>query len=154
VDLSEFLDPGAISARLNAPTKRQALSIIADIASRSLNIKSADLLAKLLERERLSSTGVGNGVAVPHAVLPGLDRMHGVFVRLETPIAFGAVDDQPVDLIFALFAPAEHPVEHLRALARVSRALRQADLRQHLRQAHSPDAIRALMVRDPRQTAA
>jgi PTS system nitrogen regulatory IIA component len=154
VDLGELLDPGAISARLNASSKRQALSIVAEIASRSLELKPAEILAKLMQRERLGSTGVGHGVAVPHARLKGLERMHGVFVRLETPIDFDAVDEQPVDLIFALLAPADHPAEHLRALAKVSRALRQADLRQQLRQAHSADAIRALMVRDPHPTAA
>jgi PTS system nitrogen regulatory IIA component len=154
VDLGELLDQGAINARANASTKRQALSLVAEIASRTLGIKPADVLARLLQRERLGSTGVGHGVAVPHARLPGLDRMHGVFVRLETPVDFGAVDEQPVDLIFALLAPEDHPAEHLRALAKVSRALRQADLRQQLRQAYGPDAIRALMVRETRPTAA
>jgi PTS system nitrogen regulatory IIA component len=154
VDLGELLDRGAISARVNASTKRQALSIVSEIAGRALDMKSAEILTKLMQRERLGSTGVGNGVAVPHATLKGLDRIHGVFVRLESPVDFGAVDEQPVDLIFALLAPADHPAEHLRALAKVSRALRQADLRQHLRQAHGVDAIRALMVRDPRPTAA
>jgi PTS system nitrogen regulatory IIA component len=139
---------------VTAVSKRQALSIVAEIAARSVDVTAADITAKLLARERLSSTGVGYGVAVPHARLRGLDRMHGVFVRLETPIDFGAVDEQPVDLIFALLAPADHPAEHLRALARVSRALRQADLRQQLRQASGVDAIRALLVRDARPTAA
>jgi PTS system nitrogen regulatory IIA component len=148
------LDRGAISARVTAVSKRQALSIVAEIAARSVDATAADITAKLLARERLSSTGVGYGVAVPHARLRGLERMHGVFVRLETPIDFGAVDEQPVDLIFALLAPADHPAEHLRALARVSRALRQADLRQQLRQASGVDAIRALLVRDARPTAA
>jgi PTS system nitrogen regulatory IIA component len=148
------LDRGAISARVTAVSKRQALSIVAEIAARSVDATAADITAKLQARERLSSTGVGHGVAVPHARLRGLERMHGVFVRLETPIDFGAVDEQPVDLIFALLAPADHPAEHLRALARVSRALRQADLRQQLRQASGVDAIRALLVRDARPTAA
>ncbi|MDB5461556.1 MAG: ptsN [Caulobacteraceae bacterium] len=154
MDLGELLDRGAISARVNAATKRQALSIVSEIAGRALDMKAAEILTKLMQRERLGSTGVGSGVAVPHATLEGLDRMHGVFVRLESPIDFGAMDEQPVDLIFALLAPADHPAEHLRALAKVSRALRQADLRQQLRQAHGIDAIRALMVRDPRSTAA
>jgi PTS system nitrogen regulatory IIA component len=82
VDLGELLDAGAISARLNAASKRQALSVIAEIASRSLGVKPAEILAKLMQRERLGSTGVGYGVAVPHARLKGLERMHGVFVRL------------------------------------------------------------------------
>ena len=154
MDLGELLYPGAISARVNAGSKRQALSMVAELAARSLGFKATEVLSRLMERERLGSTGVGHGVAVPHATLPGLDRMHGVFVRLETPVDFGALDQQPVDLIFALLAPADHPAEHLRALAKVSRALRQADLREQLRQAHGADAIRALMVRDPRPTAA
>ncbi len=154
MDLAELLDQGAISIRLNASTKRQALSVVADIASRSLDLKPADILARLMQRERLGSTGVGSGVAVPHATLDGLERMHGVFVRLETPIDFGAVDEQPVDLIFALLAPADHPAEHLRTLAKVSRALRQAELRQQLRQARGADAILALMAREARPTAA
>lgn len=154
MDLGELLDPGAITLRVNASSKRQALSIVAEIAARSLDATAADITAKLMARERLGSTGVGHGVAVPHARLRGLDRMHGVFVRLDTPVDFGAVDDQPVDLVFALLAPADHPAEHLRALAKVSRALRQADLREQLRQAHSADAVRALFVRDTRSTAA
>jgi PTS system nitrogen regulatory IIA component len=154
VDLGELLDQGAISARVNASSKRQALSIVAEIAGRSIDARPPEIVAKLMARERLGSTGVGHGVAVPHARLKGLDRMHGVFVRLETPVDFGAVDEQPVDLIFALLAPADHPAEHLRALAKVSRALRQTDLRQQLRQAHSVDAIRALLVRDAQPTAA
>jgi PTS system nitrogen regulatory IIA component len=148
------LDRGAISPRVNAASKRQALSIVAEIAARALDMKPTEILSRLMERERIGSTGVGHGVAVPHATLAGLDRMHAVFVRLESPIDFSAMDEQPVDLIFALLAPTDHPAEHLRALAKVSRALRQADLRQQLRQAHGVDAIRALMARDAQPTAA
>ena len=154
MDLGELLDPGAITLKVHASSKRQALSIVAEIAARVLDSTAAEVMSKLMARERLGSTGVGHGVAVPHARLKGLERMHGVFVRLDTPVDFGAVDEQPVDLIFALLAPDDHPAEHLRALAKVSRALRQADLREHLRQAHSADAVRALLVRDARPTAA
>lgn len=154
MDLGELLDPGAITLRVSAATKRQALTIVAEIAARSLDAPAAEITAKLLARERFGSTGVGHGVAVPHARLRGLTRMHGVFVRLEHPVEFGSVDEQPVDLIFALLAPLDHPAEHLRALARVSRGLRQADLREQLRQAKSADAIRALLVRDTRPNAA
>ena len=154
MDLGELLDPGAITLKLRASSKRQALSLVAEIAARALDAPAAEITSKLMARERLGSTGVGHGVAVPHARLKGLERMHGVFVRLDTPVDFGAVDEQPVDLIFALLAPADHPAEHLRALAKVSRALRQSDLREQLRQARSVDAIRALFVRDARPTAA
>ena len=148
MDIGELLDPGAITLRVHASSKRQALTIVAEIAARHVDATAADIAAKLMARERLGSTGVGHGVAVPHARLKGLERMHGVFVTFDAPVEFGAVDEQPVDLIFALLAPADHPAEHLRALAKVSRALRQADLREQLRQAKSPDAVRALLVRD------
>jgi PTS system nitrogen regulatory IIA component len=148
VDIGELLDPGAITLKVHASSKRQALTIVAEIAARHVDATAADVAAKLMARERLGSTGVGHGVAVPHARLKGLERMHGVFVKFDAPVEFGAVDEQPVDLIFALLAPADHPAEHLRALAKVSRALRQTDLREQLRQAKSPDAVRALLVRD------
>jgi PTS system nitrogen regulatory IIA component len=148
VDLGELLDQGAITLKVHASSKRQALTIVAEIAARFVDATAADVAAKLMARERLGSTGVGHGVAVPHARLKGLERLHGVFVQLDEPVDFGAVDEQPVDLLFALLAPADHPAEHLRALAKVSRALRQADLREQLRQAKSPDAVRALLVRE------
>jgi PTS system nitrogen regulatory IIA component len=87
-------------------------------------------------------------VAVPHARLENIERVVGVFVRLDTPVAYGSVDDRPVDLLFALFAPPKDGAEHLRALAAVSRALRSSEMREQLRQARTVDAIRALFVRD------
>ena len=107
-----------------------------------------------MEREKLGPTGVGHGVAVPHAQIAGLERMRAVFVRLEQPIEFGSVDDQPVDLVFALLAPPGEGSEHLRALARVSRLLRDPALREQLRAARGADAILALLSRDTRSSAA
>ena len=101
-----------------------------------------------------SPAGVGSGVAVPHARLPGLDRMRGVFIRLEAPVDFDAVDGQPVDLLFALLAPPDAGSEHLRALARVSRLLRQSQLREQLRQARTVDALYALLAQPASPTAA
>ena len=154
MDIGDLLDRGAIGARVHASSKRQALSVVSEIGGRAFDLKAPEVLSKLMQRERLGSTGVGHGVAVPHCRLRGLDRVRGVFLRLESPIDFGAVDDQPVDLIFALLAPISDASEQLRALARVSRALRQTDLRSQLRQAHSIDAIRALLVQEQRPTAA
>jgi PTS system nitrogen regulatory IIA component len=154
MNIGDLLDRGAISPRVTAPGKRQALAVTAELAARAFGLKCAGVLDALLEREALGSTGVGYGVAVPHARIPGLTRLRGVFVRLEQPIDFQAVDDRPVDLIFALFAPPDAGAEHLRALARVSRVLRQSDLREHLRQAHGADAIHALLVREARPSAA
>jgi PTS system nitrogen regulatory IIA component len=154
VDIGDLLDRGGVSARVSATAKRQVLSVISEIAARTTGVEASEVMSKLLQRERLGSTGVGHGVAIPHARLKGLDRMRGVFVRLETPVEYGSVDDQPVDLIFALLAPAQSRSEHLRALARVSRALRQADLREQIRQARSADAIYALLSREARPSAA
>jgi nitrogen PTS system EIIA component len=146
--IGELLDRNAIALRVSAPNKRQALAVVAEIAARKLKLDVGVILDALTEREQAGSTGVGHGVAAPHARLEGLDRMRGVFVRLDQPVEFDAVDDQPVDLIFALFAPKDAGAEHLRALARVSRLLRQAELREQLRQARTADAIHALLVQD------
>lgn len=128
--------------------------MIAEIAGRHYGLKPSTVLSALMRRENLGSTGVGHGVATPHARLRGLDRMRGVFVRLETPIEFGALDEQPVDLLFALLAPADASAsEHLQALAKVSRLLRAGELRTQLRQASGLDAIHALLVRDAQKAA-
>lgn len=153
MDLVQFLDHGAVEFR-TAANKPQALAALADVASRRLGLPAADILQALNERERAGSTGVGGGVALPHARLAGLDRARGVFVRLDTPAPYDAVDDQPVDLLFALFTPPEAGTEHLRALARVSRLLRSGELRQQLRQARSPDAAFALLANEAHPSAA
>lgn len=155
MDIGEWLAGASIAQRFSADSKRQALSVVADVAARAFTqtrfsasdpaFKASDILAALLEREEAGSTGVGRGVALPHARLPGLTRLRAIFVRLEQPVAFEAVDDQPVDLLFALFAPEDASSEHLRALARASRLFRSAELRQQLRQARSEDAIYALL---------
>jgi PTS system nitrogen regulatory IIA component len=150
MQIGDLLDRNAIALRVSAANKRQALAVIAEIAARNFGLDAGDVLDALTEREQAGSTGVGHGVAAPHARLEGLTRLSGVFVRLDHAVEFESVDDQPVDLIFALFAPKEATgVEHLRALARVSRILRQSELRQQLRQARTADAIHALLVQDP-----
>ena len=154
MNLGNLLDLRAISPRVGGSSKRQVLSVIADIAARSFGLPSEQVLDALLEREAAGSTGVGHGVAVPHARLEGIDRMRAVFVRLEHPVPFEAVDDQPVDLLFALFAPKGASSEHLRALARVSRLLRQPEIREQLRQAKTAEAIHLLLVQEARPSAA
>jgi PTS system nitrogen regulatory IIA component len=150
MQIGDILDRSAIAPRITAANKRQVLAVVSEIAARNFGIDAGVILDALAEREQAGSTGVGNAVAVPHARLEGLTRMRGVFLRLDHPVDFDSVDDQPVDLIFALFAPKESAgVEHLRALARVSRSLRQSELRQQLRQARTADAIHALLVQDP-----
>lgn len=148
MDIGDLLADGGVVLRGGASSKRQALHVVADVAAQALGMPEARVLEALLEREALGSTGLGSGVAVPHARLEGVGRVTAVFVRLDTPVAYGSVDDRPVDLLFALFAPPSDGAEHLRALAAVSRALRSSEMREQLRQAHTADAIRALFVRD------
>ncbi len=143
--LTSLLDPVAILTDVSANSKRQALQMVADVAERHLKLNPDDVLTALLDREKLGSTGVGMGVGVPHAALPGLDRMRGIFVRLETPVGYDAIDDMPVDLIFALLSPENADTEHLRALAKVSRLLRQKDVRDQLRKIVNPDAVYAVL---------
>ena len=160
MDIGDWLDRSAIAHRTSADGKRQALATIAEVAARSFirpgqpPLKAAEVLDALVDREAQGSTGVGRGVAVPHARLPGLDRMRAVFVRLDEPVTFDAVDDQPVDLLFALFAPEGAGSEHLRTLARVTRLLRSAKMRQQLRLARTADAIYAILREDAAATAA
>ena len=148
MDIGELLADDGVVLRSGASSKRQALHTVAEGAAQALGLPEARIMEALLEREALGSTGLGSGVAVPHARIEGIDRVTAVFVRLDTPVAYGSVDDRPVDLIFALFAPPSDGAEHLRALAAVSRALRSAEMREHLRQARTADAIRALFLRD------
>ena len=148
MDIGELLADGGVVMRSGASSKRQALHTVAEVAAQSLGMPENRILEALLEREALGSTGLGSGVAVPHARLEGIERVTAVFVRLDTPVAYGALDDRPVDLLLALFAPPRDGADHLRALAAVSRALRSPVMREQLRQARTPDAIRALFVRD------
>ena len=148
MDIGELLADGGVVLRSGASSKRQALHVVADAAAQALGMPEQRVLEALLEREALGSTGLGAGVAVPHARLEGVERVTAVFVRLDTPVAYGSVDDRPVDLLFALFAPPRDGADHLRALAAVSRALRSPEMREQLRQARTTDAIRALFVRD------
>ena len=148
MDIGELLVQGGIVLRSGASSKRQALHVVAAAASQAMGEDEIRIFDALMEREALGSTGLGSGVAVPHARVPGLETVKAVFVRLDTPVAYDAVDDRPVDLMFALFAPPKAGADHLRALAAVSRALRSPELREQLRQARTEDAIHALFVRD------
>ncbi|HXV00878.1 MAG TPA: PTS sugar transporter subunit IIA, partial [Caulobacteraceae bacterium] len=152
--IGALLDTGSIAPRVTATTKRQALAVVSEIAARCFGLKAAKVLDAFMEREAIMPTGVGRGIAVPHAQVQGLTHMRAVFVRLETPVDFDAVDDEPVDLIFALLAPAGAGSDHLRALARVSRILRRADIREQLRVARSADAIHALLAQEVQISAA
>ena len=145
MDIDELITPAAVVARLRAANKKQLLQEISRRAAALVGLHERQIFDALLERERLGSTGVGNGIAIPHAKLPGLTHLQGLFVRLDPPVDFDAVDEQPVDLVFLLLAPAAAGADHLKALARVSRLLRDRQICEKLRGAEHPDALYALL---------
>jgi PTS system nitrogen regulatory IIA component len=138
--LSEILDPRAVKLFPRVSSKKRLFCDIADVASDVYGLDREIALPALQEREALGATGVGEGVALPHARLAGLDGVRGVFARLDAPIDFEATDRKPVDLVFALFAPDGAGVAHLKALALVSRTLRNAGICGKLR-ANSDAAV-------------
>jgi PTS system nitrogen regulatory IIA component len=138
MELSKILRPGAIRVVASVSSKKRLFQEIADQASAAYGLDSESVLAALLDRESLGPTGVGHGVALPHARLAGVHEVIGCFMLLEKPLDFGAVDRQPVDVVFTLFAPEDAGVEHLKALALVSRTLREQSFLTKLRA--NPDA--------------
>ncbi len=145
MEIADLITPAAVVARLRATGKKHLLQEISRRAADLIGLHERQIFDVLLERERLGSTGVGNGIAIPHGKLPGLSRLQGLFVRLETPVDFDAVDEQPVDLVFLLLAPEAAGADHLKALARVSRLLRDRHVCEKLRGAENPDALYALL---------
>ncbi|WP_431861549.1 PTS IIA-like nitrogen regulatory protein PtsN [Azospirillum sp.] len=152
--MHDLITPQAILANLKAGSKKQALQDMARRAAELTGQHERAVFDVLLERERLGTTGVGHGIAIPHGKLPGLERVHGVFARLERPIDFDAIDEQPVDLIFLLLAPEHAGADHLKALARVSRLLRDQGMCEKLRGSDSADAIYALLTQQETSHAA
>jgi PTS system nitrogen regulatory IIA component len=144
MQIADLLTPRTVIPQLRVTGKKQALQEIAKRASAITGCGERQIYEVLADRERLGSTGIGRGVAVPHGKLPELNRLFGVFARLDRPIPFEAVDDQPVDLIFVLLTPAARS-EHLTALAMVSRRLRDRTICEKLRGTDKADALYALL---------
>ena len=153
-DLSDLLGPDAVLAGLVAPNKKTLFQQLANAASRLTGMEPRVIVERLVERERLGSTGFGHGVAIPHGKIDGITRVIGVFARLAAPVDFQAIDDLPVDLVFLLLSPPDSGVEHLKALARVSRRLRDKAFVAKLRGAASPDALYALFAQSDARDAA
>tara|TARA_B100000963_G_scaffold26991_1_gene20128 strand:+ start:112 stop:576 length:465 start_codon:yes stop_codon:yes gene_type:complete len=124
MELYDLLHPEAVKVVVAASSKKRVLQDMAQLAGNCYNMQAEVLLEALLEREKLGPTGVGHGVALPHARSTDVDRVFGAFILLESPVDFGSVDKLPVDIIFGLFAPENAGVDHLKALAIVSRTLR------------------------------
>src|SRR3569623_1810375 len=141
--LTDLIAPAAIIPALKVNGKKQALQELAARAAELTGQNERAILEILMQREKLGSTAVGNGIAIPHGKLPKLGRLFGLFARLERPIDFEALDSQPVDLIFLLLAPEAAGADHLKALARVARMLRDPEVARKLRESSDTDALYA-----------
>lgn len=144
-DLSQFLAADSVDAAMTVSNKKGLFQQLGAAAARQTGLPAKTIVAALNDRERLGSTGFGGGTAIPHSKIEGLDRMFGYFARLSTPIEFQAVDELPVDLVFLLLSPVDAGADHLKALASVSRALRDRTTAAKLRGARSRDALFALL---------
>jgi nitrogen PTS system EIIA component len=150
VEITDIITPDGIILDLkNCNSKRQVLKELSQQAAATLGIDPQHLLEALMERERLGTTGIGHGIAIPHARLGELDHLVGLFARLEQPVDFESLDDQPSDLIFLLLAPDSADADSLKALARISRLLRDPGLRQRLRQEVDRDAVYRMLTQKP-----
>ena len=149
MEITEILAPEAVLANLKVTSKKQVLQELAQRAAKLSGVDERVIFDTLLERERLGTTGVGRGIAIPHGKLADISHVMGIFVRLIKPIDFDAIDDEPVDLLFLLLAPEGAGAEHLKALARVSRLLRNQTVCTKIRGSDDGDAIFALLCEEP-----
>ena len=145
MDLSDIISAKQIALHLKAGCKKQALEAIANFAAKTAGLEPSALLRALQERERLGSTGMGGGVAIPHGRIKDLPQIYGFLALLDTPIDFEAVDGEPVDIIFLLLTPDRAGAEHLKALACISRALRDRNICSALRGAESAEVAHAIL---------
>ena len=143
--LTEFVATNAVIPALKINNKKQALQELAARAAELTGQNERTIFDTLTQREKLGSTGVGGGIAIPHGKLPNLTKLFGLFARLERPIDFEALDGQPVDLIFLLLAPEHAGADHLKALARVARLLRDPDIARKLRDSRDAEALYAVL---------
>src|SRR5215469_1282100 len=145
MNIPDLLQPGAVMVSLRAQGKKQLLQEIAARAAQVTGLNDRKIFETLMEREKLGTTGVGQGIAIPHGRLADIKHIIGAFARLESPIDYDSVDNQPVDLVFMLLAPEGAGADHLKALARVSRLLRNQQATEKLRAAKSAEAIYAIL---------
>jgi PTS system nitrogen regulatory IIA component len=145
MDLSDLVKPDAILSSLKANSKKQALQALAEKAAALTGLEEREIFETLVQREKLGSTGVGGGIAIPHGQLARLDRIFGLFARAPKPIDFEALDEQPVDLIFLLLAPEGAGADHLKALARVARLFREPGMAAKLRASADKSALFAVL---------
>jgi len=153
MEVSDLLTVESVIPEFRVTSKKQALQELSRHAADITGRDERAIFDVLLEREQLGTTGVGDGLAIPHGRLPGLEKIYGFFARLDKPIDFDSIDDRPVDLIFLLLAPEGAGADHLKALARISRLLRGPSFCEKLRGANNSDALYALLSQSPEMSA-
>lgn len=146
--LADLIAPEAVLPSLNAKDKKQLLAELSARASEISGLQERDIFDALLQRERLGSTGLGQGVAIPHGKMPGLNRIVGLFARLAEPIDFDAADSEPVAIVVLLLAPEGAGADHLKALARISRLLRDSPSVQKLKSSNDAEVLYAVLTQD------
>jgi len=147
MQLSEILHNDSIAYNIDAPSKKRALQKLSEIISeKEKTLSASDVFDSLLNRERLGGTGIGHGAAIPHGRLKNCQKITGAFIQLQKSIDFDALDDQPVDLLFALIVPEESSDEHLKTLALLASMFNDEALRTQLRNAPSSDSLRQLLM--------
>ena len=154
MDLSDLIEAGAIMPALRANSKKQLLQLLSEKAAELTGLPEREVFDTILQRERLGSTGVGNGIAIPHGKLAGVRKITGVFARLDHAVDFEALDDQPVDLVFLLLAPEGAGADHLKALSRIARVLRDSDTVAKIRATSDASAIHSFLSETPASHAA
>ena len=154
MEINDLISPESVIASLRASSKKQALQDLARRAAVITGLHERAIFDVLMEREKLGTTGVGNGIAIPHGKMANLDRLYGLFARLEHSVDFQSIDEQPVDLIFLLLAPESAGADHLKALARVSRLLRDGSVCEKLRGTNDAEALFALLTESMENRAA
>jgi len=145
MDISNLINMDTIFPKLKVSSKKQLIQELGNIAKNSIKRPVHEIATILMERERLGSTGVGHGVAIPHGRFAELNKICGIFAKLEKPVNYDALDNQPVDLVFLLLVPEEAGASHLKALAKISRVLRDQSVCEKLRGTDSGDAIYAIL---------
>jgi nitrogen PTS system EIIA component len=146
MQLADFLDFDAIKTALPGGNKRSLMQQLAGLAAQRLVVEPGPILASINEREQLGSTGFGQGVAIPHGKIEGLNRIYGLFARLGEAVDYKAIDGRPVDLVFLLLSPLDAGADHLKALASISRVTRNAATLEKMRGARTRDALAAVLM--------
>ena len=145
MEIADLLSPDAVVSHLKAASKKQVLQELANKAAGLTGLSGRRIYETLAEREKLGSTGMGQGIAIPHGRVAGVEKMTGLFAQLDHPVDFDSMDDQPVDLVFLLLAPEGAGADHLKALARVARLLRDSEIARKLRDSRDAEAIYSVL---------